>query len=124
MQATLLPQAPADDMRITFIKKIKADGTPCRKCSEVEKRLEEAGLMSHIDRIVVADERDETSEGMQLAAKHLVEQAPFFIVEEENGVVRIYTVFYRFLKEVLKREVPEQEELTELMHENPNLDYL
>jgi hypothetical protein len=111
-------------MRITFVKKIKADGSPCRKCREVERRLEEAGLMPRIDCVVVADERDEMSIGMQLAAKHQVEQAPFFIVENESGAVRIYTIFYRFLKEVLKREVSEQEEIAELMHQDPDLDYL
>lgn len=124
MQAMSPRQAPVDEMRITFVKKIKADGTPCRKCGEVERRLEEAGLMPRINRIVVADERDEHSEGMRLAAKHQVEQAPFFIVEEESGAERIYTVFYRFLKEVLKREVSEQEEIAELMHQNPDLDNL
>jgi len=61
--------------------------------------------------------------GMQFAAQHQVEQAPFFIVEEESGVVRIYTVFYRFLKEVLDRPVAEQKEIAELMHQHPNLDY-
>ena len=117
-------QASIEAMRITFVKKIKADGSPCRKCREVERRLEEAGLMPRIDCVVVADERDEMSIGMQLAAKHQVEQAPFFIVENESGAVRIYTIFYRFLKEVLKREVSEQEEIAELMHQDPDLDYL
>ncbi len=109
--------------RITLVKKIKADGALCRKCGEVEKRLEEAGLIARIDRIVVADERDEHSEGMRLAAQYQVEQAPFFIVEE-GGAVRIYTVFYRFLKEVLDRPVSEQEEIAELVHQHPDLDYL
>jgi len=45
-------------MYISMIKKIKADGSPCRKCAEIEKRLEVAGLIGKINRIIIADERD------------------------------------------------------------------
>ena len=54
-------------MRITLVKKIKADGSPCRKCAEVVERLDKAQLLGRMDRVVVADERDPDSEGMQLA---------------------------------------------------------
>ena len=70
-------------MKITFVKKIKADGSPCRKCAEVQTRLEKDGHIEKIDRTVIADERDESSEGMQLAKQFEVERAPFFIVENE-----------------------------------------
>ena len=110
-------------MPITLVKKIKADGAPCRKCAEVESRLEAEGLMPRIDRVVVADERDAGSEGMQLAATYGVDQAPFFMVERD-GSVQIYTVFYRFLKEVLNNQASEQEEIAELMQQNPDLDHL
>ena len=69
-------------MRITFVKKILADGTPCAKCADVEARLVDAGRMSRIDRVVIADERDPESEGMRLARRHGVATAPFFIVED------------------------------------------
>ena len=46
-------------MRITFVKKIKADGSPCKKCAEVQSRLENDGLIDKIDRTVIADERDD-----------------------------------------------------------------
>ncbi len=51
-------------MHITFVKKIKADGNPCRKCAEVQSRLEKDGHIDKIDRTVIADERDTDSEGM------------------------------------------------------------
>ena len=54
-------------MHITLVKKIKADGSPCRKCAEVQERLEKDGLIDKIDQIIIADERDPESEGMQLA---------------------------------------------------------
>ena len=88
-------------MHITFVKKVKADGEPCRKCAEVEKRLNDAGLMSRIDAVVIADERDSQSAGMILAANHQVAVAPFFLVREEDGTERIYTVYFQFLKEAL-----------------------
>ena len=64
---------------ITLVKKIKLDGSPCRKCADVIGRLESGGLMSRIDHVVVADERDAESEGMRLASELGVDAAPFFI---------------------------------------------
>ncbi len=88
-------------MKITLVKKIKADGEPCKKCQEVEQRLTDSDLMDRIDQIVIADERDPESEGMKLAATHEVSLAPFFIVEDDDGNVTIYTIYFKFVKEVL-----------------------
>lgn len=111
-------------MQIIMIKKIKADGSPCRKCAEVEGRLDQAGLLHKIDQVIIADERDPDSKGMQLARNHQVEQAPFFIVTDDNGNEQIYTVYFRFLKEVLHKTSSESEEIAELMDRNPDFDYL
>ena len=88
-------------MHITMVKKIKADGSPCKKCADVEERLHAADLQDRIDNIAIADERDPNSEGMQLAREHQVDRAPFFIVKDEQGQTKIYTVYYQLLKEVL-----------------------
>lgn len=88
-------------MRITMVSKIRVDGSPCPKCIDVQRRLDELGLASRIDHHVVADERDAESEGMRLARQHDVRVAPFFIVEEDGTPPRIYTVFMRFLREAL-----------------------
>ena len=111
-------------MHITMVKKIKADGSPCRKCAEVDTRLEEAGLKNKIDQIVIADERDPASEGMQLAIKHKVELAPFFIVKDDNGDEQIYTVYFRFVKEILNSKSSEKDEVAELMEQTDDLDFL
>ena len=71
-------------MHITFVKKIKADGTECRKCIEVQSRLEKDGYIEKINTIVIADENDENSMGLKLAKEYEVEQAPFFIVEDDE----------------------------------------
>ena len=111
-------------MKITLVKKIKADGSPCRKCGNVLDKLDQSGLMKQIDQVVVADERDSSSEGMVLASKYNVETAPFFIVENDDGSTRVYTVYSRFLKEVLDRKVAESEEISEIMDQNPDLDFI
>lgn len=111
-------------MHITMVKKIKADGSPCRKCAEVEARLRDAGLQDRIDRIVIADERDVDSEGMALARQHAVNLAPFFIIRDEDGSERVYTVYFRLLKEVLQKPASEQEEIADIMDNNPDLDFL
>lgn len=116
---------PASDAkrRITFVKKVLANGAPCPKCADVEQRLCASGHMDAIDRTVVADERDPDSEGMRIAAEHDVKLAPFFVVEE-GGEVRIYTIYFRFAREVLGSggaSRPKQE-AEEILRANPDLD--
>ena len=111
-------------MRISMIKKIKEDGAPCRKCVEVEQRLREAGLLPRIDQVIIADERDPDSAGMRLAAQYGIEHAPFFLVEEEGAPPHIYTVYLKFLKEVLGSESTEHDEIRDIVDNNPDLDYL
>ena len=111
-------------MRITMVKKILADGSPCRKCAEVETRLSDGGHLDRIDNIVIADERDPDSEGQKLARSHGVELAPFFIVEHDDGSTRVYTIFLRFLREVLQGESSASDEVREIMERGPNLDFL
>lgn len=111
-------------MKITFVKKIKADGSPCNKCNDVSKKLEESGYMNRIDEVVIADERDDSSEGMQLAEKFKVDRAPFFIVEREGQEPEVYTVYFKFLKEVLQQETSETDAAKEILNDNPDLDFL
>ncbi len=101
-------------MRITFVKKIKADGLPCRKCAEVEQRLEKRKLAHRIDQVVEADEANPKSEGMVLADKYRVTEAPFFLVEDAAGSVQVYTSFLRLLREVLQAGGSEEDENTEI----------
>ncbi len=111
-------------MNITMVKKIMKDGSPCRKCADVLRQLEENGFLDRIDQIVVADERDPDSEGMLLARKYKVDQAPFFVVEEDGQATKIYTVYFKFVKEILSEEISEQQEIKDIMDQNPDLDYL
>ena len=90
-----------NNTQISFVKKIKADGSPCKKCAEVEQRLTDNDFMRFINRIIIADERDMKSEGMQLAKQYQVDRAPFFIVERENKQPEIYTVYFKLVKEVI-----------------------
>lgn len=109
-------------MTVTFVKKIKTDGTPCKKCIEVEDRLKSGNLMGRIDRVVIADERDASSEGMKLAAELGVEAAPFFIVDAA-GTQTVYTSYVKLLKEVLEAKTSDEEEAKDILARN-DLDFL
>ncbi len=111
-------------MRITMVKKIKKDGSPCRKCADVVTQLEENNLLDRIDQIVIADERDPNSEGMILAKEYNVDLAPFFVVEEDGQATKIYTVYFKFVKEILSEGLSEQQEIKEIMEQNQDIDYL
>ena len=109
---------------IVFVKKIKADGSPCRKCAEVEGRLVKADLMKRIDRTVIADERDPGSEGMKLAAEHGVDEAPFFIVTDDAGTKTVFTSYVKLLKTHLEAPVSEADEGKDLLEKNKDLDFI
>lgn len=94
--ASPTPRTP----RLTFVKKILEDGSPCAKCGDVEQRLRDGGHWHRLDRVVIADVRDPQSEGVRLAEQHGVERAPFFLVEDQQGT-RVYTVFLQFQRDVL-----------------------
>lgn len=110
-------------MKITFVKKILKDGSPCRKCGDVIQKLESSGNIKRIDAVAVADERDPNSEGIALARKYAVDRAPFFIVEKEGEAAVIYTIYMKFVKEVLDEPIKEKDELKEII-ENQDLDFL
>lgn len=111
-------------MKITMVKKIRADGSPCRKCGEVEQKMAAAGHFSAIDQVLVADERDPASPGMLLAAEYGVERAPFFVVEKPGQAPQVYTVYFKFVKDVLNQKTEEKDELQEILDDNPDLDFL
>lgn len=100
---------------ITLVKKIKVDGSLCRKCGEVVERLERDGMWGRIDRVVTADERDPASEGLRIAERYGVERAPFFVVERPGEAPQVYTVYLRLRREVLEHGIDERDEAAEIM---------
>jgi hypothetical protein len=111
-------------MKITLVKKILADGSPCRKCGDVLQKLDESGHMKHIDEILVADERDPESAGLALAKELDVHRAPFFVVEREGQAPEVHTVYLKFVKDVLEQENDESAEALEILADNPDLDFI
>lgn len=111
-------------MKITLVKKITLDGNLCKKCEEVQQKMEESGQMDLIDEVLIADERDPSSAGMELASLYHVERAPFFLVEREGEAPEIHTVYFKFVKEVLNQKTREEDELKEILNDNPDLDFL
>ena len=92
-------------MKITIVKKVKADGCLCRKSNEVWADLQASRLLSHIDRIVFAHTDKPQGEGMSLAIKHQVRAAPFFIVEREDDSEAVYTDYADFLQDIFNVEL-------------------
>ena len=111
-------------MKITFVKKILADGTPCRKCGDVTEKLETNDQMKFIDQVLIADESDPSSPGMQLAKSMNIDRAPFFVVENDSGNKTVYTVYLKFVKEVLNQTTDAKEEAKDILDSNPDLDFI
>jgi phosphoadenosine phosphosulfate reductase len=89
-------------MRITMVKKRLASGEFCAKCLEAERLLQERNVYGRLDEIVIADERDPRSPGMMLAARHQIDLAPFFVVDEEDGSPpTVFTSTLRLIRQKL-----------------------
>jgi phosphoadenosine phosphosulfate reductase len=87
---------------ITMVKKRLASGETCAKCAQAEDMLKRRNLWHHIERVVWAEETDASSEGMQLAARHGVDLAPFFLVQEDGeSSPRVITSALELVKSVL-----------------------
>ena len=62
---------------------------------------------------------------MAIAKKFNVDRAPFFVVENDGAETpQIYTVYLKFVKEVLEQQTNENEELKEILQNNSDLDFL
>ena len=106
-------------MRITMVKKRLKDGHECRKCGQVTQILQERGYWDRIDEVVWADEADERSPGMQLAARHNIQTAPFFIVQEGDSE-RVYTSVVQLMQACFQRAPTLLEQLEEQARNAPD----
>lgn len=111
-------------MKITMINKIKRNGQNCAKSARVLTNLEELGFINQIDQIIAADERDQSSEGFALARKYNIATAPFFIIDKDDGLSIVYSVYHRFLDDIFNYRISEKEEILEIMAQNPDLDFI
>ena len=55
--------------------------------------------------VAVIDPRRDCEVYLELAKQHGVEQAPFFLIEKDNGEIDIYTIYFQFVKEVLQAQI-------------------
>ncbi len=101
-------------MKITVVKKVKADGNLCRKSASVWEQLQQEKLLNKLDRIIFAHETKSDSEGMILAAQYQVTRAPFFIVQQDDNSTQIYTSYEDFLFECLDYQLSTKSEIPEI----------
>jgi hypothetical protein len=111
-------------MHIKLVTKIQLDGNLCRKSARVLSGLERLDLLGQINEIIAADEREPLSEGFNLANKYQVQSAPFFIVEDDDGLTHLYTAYYRFMQDIFPIYISESDAIYEIMAQNPELDYI
>ena len=104
---------------ITMIKKLTPDGEQCRKCNDIEARLERDGLLDQIDTHIYMDLDDPNDPGTKLASKHNVKVAPFFVVQNLDSKRRvideqIYTVYLKMKKQVFDVAASKDEEAADV----------
>merc|ERR1712146_507854 len=98
---------------ITMVKKLMPDGSPCRKCNEIQERLEKDGLQDRIDSVLYMDPNTPgVDAGTKIAMQHGIKTAPFFVVrtltadssDGQDAVHEdVYTAYLRMKKQVSAR---------------------
>jgi phosphoadenosine phosphosulfate reductase len=86
--------------KVTMVKKLLASGEACAKCVQAQELLERRGLWDQIDEVVWAQEGDPTSPGTQLAERHQLDLAPFFIISEPGQSDRVLTSTLKLVQEL------------------------
>jgi hypothetical protein len=81
------------------------------------------GHLGRIDTVLIADETDAESPGMRLADTLNVDRAPFFVIKD-GVATSVYTVYFKFVNEVLRAPVGASAEAAEILQDNPDLDYV
>jgi hypothetical protein len=103
---------------ITMVKKLTPDGTACRKCLDIEARLEQDGLIESIDEMMYMDpENPDGDPGTMLATKHGIKVAPFFVVRTTTGEVMeedVYSVYMKMKREVFGKKATMSEANTDV----------
>jgi len=103
---------------ITMVKKQSRNGIPSEKSHEVENHLTAEGLIDLVNRVVIAQEGDLSSEGMRLAEIYQVDCTPFFLVADETGGVKLYTRYTQLLKDVLLPANQQRQSINSLTRKN------
>lgn len=114
--------AGSRDTRVVFVKKLLAGGQPCAKCRDIENRLYKDELMACVDEIITAHEDDPASAGMELAGRHGVQRAPFFVLREADGTEHVMAS-YLALKRWLSRDAA-SDDLADTVDGYPDLAFL
>jgi phosphoadenosine phosphosulfate reductase len=91
-------------MHVTMVKKRLASGEPCAKCIQAEQMLRARAAWDRIDEVVWAIEDEPDSEGMQLARRFSMDNAPFFVVAEDDGGSVAYGSVLRLMQERLEAQ--------------------
>lgn len=89
---------PETEIAVIMIKKVMEDGSYCRKCIDVQGKIEQDGVADWIGYTGFAEVTNSESEGARLAKHFEIGTAPFFLVrtfeEEKEGkewkIVRSY----------------------------------
>lgn len=110
-------------LTVLFVKKVLADGEPCRKCREVEERLRKDGLMPRVDAVLLARDDDPDSPGASLAGRHGVQRAPFFVLRFPDGEERVIESYLAF-KQWFSSSETTVRDLADTVDEHPDLAFI
>lgn len=69
---------------VLMVKKRMSDGGDCKRCVDIQKRLDTDGIVS-VERTLYAEEGVEESDGVRLSKEFGMRTAPFFLVKQPGS---------------------------------------
>ena len=86
---------------VVMVKKRMDDGNDCKRCVEIQQRLDSDGVVS-VEKTLYAEEGVEDSDGVQLSKEYGMRTAPFFLVKQPNSENFEAVESYFRLKKMIK----------------------
>lgn len=110
---------------ITFVKKINEDGSVCKKCSDVFKKMEKNDILKHINSIETIDmtSNNPNQIGLVYSKKYNINYAPFFIARDGNNT-KIYKFYTEFLNKELNIKTNKKQQIEDMFDKNYSNDLL
>ena len=86
---------------VVMVKKRMSDGEDCRRCKQIQERIEKDRFEDNITETIFVEEGKNDSTAAKLSAKFKMRTAPFFVVTHDDDRVEAVESYFK-LKKMLK----------------------
>ena len=86
---------------VVMVKKRLKDGSDCRRCAQIQERIEKDDFGDQISQTLFVEEGKDDTLGARLSKQFKMRTAPFFVITYEDDRVEAVESYFK-LKKMLK----------------------